>query len=148
MNPGSAAAIPAPADMHPMFSHWLIGYGRPVACRFAAQPNTPYQVFIGLNEAWWDKPGQRMMDIEIAGKLVATVDSFQKAKGTASGYLFPAITDAQGRLEVRVCPHAGAPDQNTIVCGVLLFPGDAALDVDAIIHQRGAKPLVTLRAAE
>ena len=86
------------------------------------------------------------MDLEIAGKIAATVDSFQKAKGTASGYLFPATTDERGRLEVSICPHPGAPDQNTVVCGVLLFPADAKPDADAIIHQRGPKPLLALLA--
>ncbi len=148
MNPGLAAAIPASADIHPMFSHWLVGEKRPIVGRFAAQPNTPCQVFVGFNEAWWDKPGQRLMDLEIAGKVVATVDSFQKTKGTPSGYILPVTTDAQGRLEVRVCPHPGAPDQNTVVCGLLLFPADAKLDTDAIIHQRGPKPLVTLQVGE
>ncbi len=145
-NPGAVAAIPAQPGTHPMFGHWLIGEKRPIYCRFAAQPNTAYQVFIGFNEAWWDKPGQRVMDLEIAGKIAATVDSFQKAKGTASGYLFPATTDERGRLEVSICPHPGAPDQNTVVCGVLLFPADAKPDADAIIHQRGPKPLLALLA--
>jgi hypothetical protein len=117
---------------------------------FATGRNRPGKPNSGNAEgvAWWGRPGQLMMDIEVAGKVVTTVDSFQKAKGAASGYLFPATTAAQGRLEVRVCPHPGAPDQNAVVCGVLLFPGDAALDVDALIHPRGPKPLVTLRAAE
>ncbi len=146
-NPGSVAAIQAPPDVHPMFSHWRIGEKCPVACRFAAKPSTSYQVFIGFNEAWWDKPGQRLMDIEIAGKVVATVDSFQKAKGTPSGYIFPVTTDQRGGVMIRIVPHSGAPDQNTVVCGVLLFPADVKLDADEIIRPRGPKPIEELRAA-
>lgn len=116
-----------------MFGHWLIGLNQPVTCRFFAQPNMRYQVLVGLTEAHWNKPGQRVMDIEIAGKVVATVDSFQKAKGAPSGHLYPATTDAHGRLEVRVCPHPGAPDRNTVVCGVLLFPAGVALDAEATL---------------
>ncbi len=147
-SPGSTAAIPAPADTHPMFSHWRIGEKRPIVGRFSAKPNTPYQVFLGFNEQWWDKPGQRLMDIEIAGKVVTTVDSFQTAKGTPSGYILPVTTDQRGGVTIRVCPHPGAPDQNTVVCGVLLFPADVKLDADAIIHQRGQNPLVALQAAD
>ncbi len=148
LNPGSAAAILAPAGAHPMFSQWLVGGKRAIACRFAAQPATQYQVFVGFNEGWWDKPGQRLMDLELAGKVAATVDSFQAAKGTPSGHLFPVVTDAQGRLDVRICPHPGAPDPNPVVCGVLLFPSGAAPEADAIIHNRGPKPLAAVLAGE
>ena len=148
VNPGSAAAIPSSPEVHPMFAKWLVGVGQPVTCRFSARPDTEYQVFVGLTEAYWDKPGQRLMDLEVAGKIVATVDSFQKRKGTPSGYLNRARTDAQGQLTVRVCPHPGAPDTNTVVCGVLLFPAGVALDVEAIIHNRSPAPLVSVVAGE
>lgn len=145
---GSVAAISSQPDTLPMFDHWLIGEKQPIVCLFAAKPKTAYQVFVGFNEAWWDKPGQRIMDIEISGKIVATVDSFQKAKGTPSGHIFQVTTDERGGLTVRICPHLDVPDPNPVVCGVLLFPGGTALDVDAIIHQSGPKPLVTLLAAD
>jgi hypothetical protein len=144
VNPGSVAPIPVALDTHPMFGSWLIGENRPIVCRFSAQPNTPYQVFVGLSEAYWDRPGQRVMYIEVGKEGRVTVDAFQKAKGVPSGYLLPAHTDGQGRLEIRLRPHTRSPDQNTVVCGVLLFPGDAALDVDAIIHKRGPQPLVAV----
>jgi hypothetical protein len=146
INPTLVAAIPTQPHTHPMFGHWLIGEGRPVVCRFVAQPNTHYRVFVGLNEAFWDRAGQRVMDIEIAGKVVATLESFHKAKGTPSGFLCRTTADARGRVEVRVCPHPGAPDQNPIVCGVLLFPDDAALDVKSVIHNHAPQPLVSLLA--
>ena len=148
LEPGPVAPIAAPPDADPLFGRWLVGRKTPIVCRFSAAPNTPYRVFIGLSEAHWDRAGQRLMDLEVAGRVVATVDSFQKAKGTPSGYLFSVTTDARGRLDVRVCPHPGAPDQNTVVCGVLLFPANAALEVDAIIHHRGPKPLVAVVAGD
>ncbi|MCX6343439.1 MAG: glycoside hydrolase family 127 protein [Armatimonadetes bacterium] len=144
---GSAAAIPAQPGTLPMFDHWLVGEKQPIICQFAAKPKTAYQVFVGFNEAWWDKQGQRMMDIEISGKIVATVDSFNNAKGAPSGHIFKVMTDERGGFTMRICPHPDAPDPNPVVCGVLLFPGDATLDADAIIHQGGPKPLVTLPAA-
>ena len=146
LEPGDSAPITAPAGANPLFGHWLVGRKKPIVCRFSAPPNTPCRVFVGLSEVHWDRAGQRIMDIEVAGTIVATVDSFQNAKGRPSGYLFPATTDERGRLEVRICPHPGALDQNTVVCGVLLFPANAALDVDSIIHNRGPKPLVAVVA--
>lgn len=148
IEPGDAAPIPASPEMHPMFANWLVGLGQPIVCRFSAQPNTEYQVFVGLTEAYWDKAGQRLMDLEVAGSIVATVDSFQKTKGMPSGYLFRASSDARGHLAVRICPHPGAPDQNTIVNGVLLFAADTRLDSESIVHNRGPMPLVSVVAGE
>jgi hypothetical protein len=88
------------------------------------------------------------MDIEISGKIVATVDSFNKEKGAPSGHIFQVMTDERGGFTMRICSHQDAPDPNPAACGVLLFPGDATLDADAIVHQSGPKPLVTLRAAD
>jgi hypothetical protein len=148
IDPGAVAPIAAPPDAAPLFTRWLVGRNEPIVCRFSASPNTPYRVFVGLSEAYWERSGQRLMDIEVAGRVVATVDSFRRAKGTPSGHLFAATTDTHGRLEVRVRPHPGAPDQNTVVCGILLFPANAALDVDAIIHSRGPTPLVSVVAGD
>ena len=129
-----------------MFAHWLFRVGQPIVCEFTAQPNTPYQVFIGLTEAHWDRPGQRVVDLEVGGKTMAAVDTFQKAKGQPHGYLFRAAADGEGRLLARIAPHPGSPDQNPVVCGVLLFPDDAALDADSIIHKRAPEPLAALLA--
>jgi hypothetical protein len=78
LDPGATAPIAAPSDADPMFGRWLVGRKKPIVCRFSARPNTPYQVFVGLSEAHWDRSGQRIMDMEVGGRVVATVDSFQK----------------------------------------------------------------------
>lgn len=149
VNPGAVAPIAAPPDVAPMFRQWQVGNReQPIACRFSACPNTPYQIFVGLNEAHWDKPGQRMMDLEIGGKIVTTVDAFHQAKNTPSGYLFAATADAEGHLSVRVLPHPGAPDTNTVVCGVSLFGANEKLDADAIIHDREPKPIISVVAGQ
>jgi hypothetical protein len=142
----TSGPIPHQAEAHLLFAHWLYRVGQPVVCLFEARPNTRYQVFIGLTEIHWDRPGQRVVDLEVAGKLVATVDTFQKAKATPHGYLYSATTDGEGRLTVRICPHPGSPDQNPVVCGVLLFGAEVALDVDSIIHNRAPEPLVAVLA--
>ena len=126
----------------------MVGVKKPIVCRFSALPNTSYTVFVGLSEAHWDRAGQRVMDLEVGGKILATVDSFQKTKGAPSGYLFPATTDARGRLEVRVCPHPGAPDTNTVLCGVLLFPAGLALSAESIIQNHGPQPLASVVAGD
>jgi len=140
--------IPHPAGLHPMYSDWLYCVGRPVVMRFHARPNTSYQVFVGLTEVHWDSPGQRVVDLEVGGAVVATVDTFAKAKATPGGYLYLATTDAAGDITVRVRPHPGSPDRNPVVCGALLFDGAAKLDVDAIVHGRGPAPRVSLLAGD
>jgi len=90
LDPGDAVPIAVPSDANPLFGCWLVGRKKPIVCRFSARPDTPYRVFVGLSEAHWDRAGQRIMDIEVAGKIVATMDSFQQIKGTPSGYLFSA----------------------------------------------------------
>jgi hypothetical protein len=124
-----------------MFSQWTYSPGGPLVCRFQGQPNTRYQVFAGLIEDYWNHAGQRVVDIEVAGKVLATIDTFNGAKGKPHGYLFPAAADGEGELSVRICPHPGAPDQNPAVCGLLLFPADARVDVADVIANRGPQPL-------
>lgn len=146
-NPGPSGPIPCQAGCHPMFSNWLYCVARPIVCEFETQPDTTYQVFIGLTEVHWDRAGHRVVDLEVAGQTVATVDTFPKAQATPHGYVFRGASDAEGRFTIRIRPHPGSPDQNPVVCGVLLYAGDAALDVNAIIHNRGPQPLVSLLAA-
>jgi hypothetical protein len=138
---GPVGPVSHPLNVHPMFSQWTYVVSAPLVCRFQGQPNTRYQVFVGLIEDYWNRAGQRLEDIEVAGKVLATVDTFNGVKGKPHGYLFPATTDGKGELWVRICPHPGAPDQNPAVCGLLLFSGDARVDVDAVIANRGPKPL-------
>jgi hypothetical protein len=145
-NPGPSGPILCQAGCHPMFSNWLYCVARPIVCQFETQPDTTYQVFIGLTEVHWDRAGQRVVDLEVAGQTVATVDTFQQAQATPHGYVIRGASDAEGRLTIRILPHPGSPDQNPVVCGVLLYAGDTSLDVDAIIHNRGPQPLVSLLA--
>ena len=85
--------------------------------------------------------GQRLMDIQLAGKVLATVDTFNGAKGKPHGYLFPATTDQKGELWIRILPNPAAPDKNPALCGLLLFSGDARVEVEDVIANRGPEPL-------
>jgi hypothetical protein len=103
----------------------------------------------GKSKVAWDGKSTAVAGaVETPGRIVATADAFQKAQGVPSAVVFPVETDAQGKLVIRVRPHPGAPDQNPVVCGLLLFPADAKLDADAIIHQRGPKPFASLLATD
>jgi len=143
---GPSGAIPHPPGAHPLFQHWLYRVGKPIECLFEGPAGASYQVFVGLTEAHWDRPGQRVVDLEVAGRIVASVDTFQRTKGAPHGYVFAAAADGQGRLSVRILPHPGSPDQNPVVCGVLLFPATPALEAEAVIGNRAPAPLASILA--
>ncbi len=138
---GPVAPVAHPPNVHPMFSHWTYFLHGPLVCAFHGQPQTNYQVFIGLIEDYWDHAGQRLIDINLGGKVIATLDTFNGAKGKPHGYVFPATTDQKGELWIRIPPHPGAPDQNPAVCGLLLFPAGVRVDVEDVIANRDPKPL-------
>jgi len=81
------------------------------------------------------------VDIEVAGQVVKTVDTFNGAKGKPHGYVLPGTTDGKGELIVRILANPAAPDKNPAVCGLLLFPDEARVDVKAVIANRGPRPL-------
>ena len=137
-------AITSPPGTHPMFSYWHIGY-RPIECIVDGPPNATLQVFIGLNECFWDHAGQRLLDIEIDGKIVASgVDTFQSAMGTPSGHVFRAKLSDNGRLIIKITANANSPDKTPVVCGILLFGECEKLDVANIISNNGPKPLASI----
>src|SRR5512138_3336823 len=65
---GPIAPVAHPANVHPMFRQWTYIPGGPVVCVFHGRPETGYQVFLGLIEDYWDRAGQRLMDIQVGGK--------------------------------------------------------------------------------
>jgi hypothetical protein len=73
-------AIPQTPGTYPLFGDWAYSRDAPVTCEFTVRPDTAYQVFIGLTEAYWDTPGKRIMDVVINGSTVATLDSCFKEK--------------------------------------------------------------------
>ena len=141
---GGHGPVPQIPGTHPIFGDWAFSQRAPVRCEFAVRPTTGYQVFVGLTEAHWDEPGRRIIDLEINGSRVATLDTFHEKKNTPHGHLFPARSDASGRIHILLRPNPKAEDKNPAVCGFLLFPGNVELDPDAIVHGRGPKALVVV----
>lgn len=126
---------------HPIFQSWAYTANGPLVCEFQAEPKTEYQVFIGLIEGFWDRPGQRIMDVVVGGRTVATLDSFGPAKNRAHGYLLRGTTNGDGKLHIVLKPSARSHDRNPAACGFLLFPARPALDVDSIVSNRAPEPL-------
>lgn len=94
---------------------WAYGLGTPIKCRIVTQPETAFQVFIGLSKAHWNEPGKRLVDIVIQIRHVDTVDTFEAGKNVTFARMFPAKSNAKGEsalsshptnrrgMEVRLC---------------------------------------------
>ena len=94
---GGASRIPHQSGTHDIFAEWVFGQGTPITCRIVAQPDTTFQVFIGLSEAHWNEPGKRLVDSAIQGLHVGTVDTFEAGKTAAFGRIFPRQKQCQWR---------------------------------------------------
>ncbi len=131
-----------------IFREWVYGLKKPITCVFSCKPNTDYQVFIGLSEAHWDKQGQRILDIETNGRIVATCDTFGEGKYTPHGLVISARSNRKGKLTVLIKANPQSPDVNPAVCGLMLFPAGAMLNVDEVVNGRGPEPLAILGTPE
>jgi len=141
---GGTGRIPNSSRTRAIFRDWAYGRGTPVVCRITSEPDTAFQAFIGLTEAYWNEPGKRLVDIVIQGQCVDTVDTFEAGKNVPFGRIFPVESNAEGEIIITIAPNNDAPDKNPALCGILLFDGAVDLDIAAIIANKGPTPLVTV----
>lgn len=123
---------------------WAYGLGTPIKCRIVTQPETAFQVFIGLSKAHWNEPGKRLVDIVIQIRHVDTVDTFEAGKNVTFARMFPAKSNAKGEICVIVAPNEQTRDGSPAVCRILLFDGTVALDVAKIVANEEPTPRVTV----
>ncbi len=136
------------ADVDPIFGQWSAQFGGPLEVEFHGTPDTEYQVVVALRELYWQEPGKRLMDIQIGGTTVATVDSFGGPQGKPHAAIVRGTTNTRGLLRLLVKANPQSPDQNPAVCGFLLYAADAVLDARALVQGKGPKPLVTVNPAD
>ncbi|MHB1457486.1 MAG: hypothetical protein ACYC0V_11295 [Armatimonadota bacterium] len=144
---GQLQTFALPEGINPIFGQWSAQYGGTLECEFRGKPDTEYQVLIALREMYWHQAGKRIMDIDVSGKTTATVDSFNGSNGNPHAVIYRGKTNSSGILRIVIKANSSAPDQNPAVCGLLLFPGDANLNINDIIHNKGLEPLVTINPA-
>lgn len=90
-----------------------------------------YVVALGFCEGFWDKLGQRLIDISIDGKHRATTDTIADA-----GHNIPYVvklpvtdTDGDGKIRIEICAAEKSPDVNSILNVIWVF---AKTDVNQI----------------
>jgi len=106
------------------FRNIVAGMKEPATYFLKAEPDKRYLVAIGLCESHWQSSGNRILDLLIEGKKVATVDPVKKPYGTDVPFVltFPA-TDANrdGWIEVTSVANPTSPDVNSIINVIWLF---------------------------
>ena len=125
---------------HPVYDR-LMYVGEPMVGRFLAQPGKEYKLFTALMESYWHVGGNRIVDIEVNGQIVQTMDCFKDAFKTPTGYLCNVKADEKGHITVAVKPNPNANDKTASVCGFLLYDKDADVTIDAIIKKKAPKEL-------
>ncbi len=134
------AAPPATAD--PAFRNVAIGWKEPVRYRFKAGPGERFTVVFGLCEGFHPTAGQRILDLQIEGKIRRTVDLVAE-KGRNVPEVFPFTAqdeDGDGWIDVAVSASEKSRDKNTILNVLWVFRGTEAPAAEALVSGQGAKP--------
>ncbi len=125
---------------HPVYDR-LTYISKPIVARFYAVPGEEYKLFVALMESYWSLGGNRIVDIEVNGQIVHTMDCFKDAIKTPTGYLCNVIADEKGCITVAVQPNPDAKDKTAAVCGFLLYDKTADVTVDSIINKKAPSEL-------
>jgi len=120
----------------PAFKDIVAGMGGvPIVYVFAVPVGAKRTVVVGLCESHWASPGQRPLGISVEGASRIGIDPVADWGQHVPGVLhFDAVdADQDGRIEVAVEPREGAPDQNTILNALWVFPPDVPASNDQIV---------------
>lgn len=138
------------ADANPDFRHIAVTFNGPTRLRFKAETNAAYTVVFGLCEGWHTKEAQRILNLQIEGKTLKTVDMIKEY-----GRNVPAVFDfqakdlnADGWIDVTVAPAPGCPDQNTILNMLWVFNANQNPGQQLIKTQDAPDALAKLSLAE
>lgn len=120
----------------PAFANIRVGMGgRPIRYSFQVAPGSRPHVVLGLCESHWALPRKRPLICRVEGAPPQEIDPVaQWGQHKPGALLFRAHdADRDGRLEVSVNPVAGAPDRNTILNALWVFPPGKAPDPAKVI---------------
>ncbi|MGD0091875.1 MAG: hypothetical protein ABSE73_18325, partial [Planctomycetota bacterium] len=111
----------------PLFHHILVANHQPLEFRIHAPPGQKLAVAFGLCEGWHKEPGQRILNLNIAGKTRKTVDMVaEKGQNVPAVFAFEdQEAGNDGQLDVAVTAAPGATDDNTILSALWVFTAAA-----------------------
>jgi hypothetical protein len=113
--------------------------GIPIAYQFLLnQKGDRRTVVLGLCESHWAEAGKRPLILQVEGAAERRVDPVAEWGQHRPGCVLFAAgdTDGDARIDVRVLPVPDAPDRNTILNAIWLFPAEAAPDLAEVLAGR------------
>jgi hypothetical protein len=124
------------------FRNIAVGNSESIRYRFRAEPEGRYTVVFGLCEGWHQTRGQRILDLQVEGKIRKTVDMLA-AKGQNVPAVFPFDAkdeNGDGWIDVAVSAAKGSPDVNTILNILWVFDEGMAPSAEQLIAGKGTTP--------
>ncbi|HOW71721.1 MAG TPA: hypothetical protein PKY77_14060 [Phycisphaerae bacterium] len=117
-----------------VFADIDVGFGTSLRYRFKAEAGRDYCVVFGLCEGYWNKPGKRVLELRVEGRIRNQVDPIADHGQNAA---FAKAVDAKdlngdGWLDIEVSAAAVASDKNTILNALWVF--EQQPDLDAVIR--------------
>jgi len=112
--------------LNPAFYDAAIGwYGRPIQYRFPCKPNRIYTVVIGLCEGYWEKPGNRLLDLLVEGDSPVKIDPAEisgKDKPVTVQFLAQDM-NADNWVDIVCAANEKSPHQEAFVNAIWVFEG-------------------------
>ena len=131
-----------PAGTDPAFRNVLAGFGQPVHFRFPAGKGESYTVVFGFCEGWHTNAGKRILDLQIEGRSVRTLDLIAE-KGRNVPALFPFTArdeNGDGWIDVTVAAAPNAVDKNTILNVLWVFGEGREIDLPLLLAGQSRVP--------
>ena len=131
-----------PASADPAFRNIDVGYHQPLHYRFPAESNQRFTVVFGLCEGWHTNAHQRVLNLNVEGQSVRTVDMMAE-KGRNVPALFPFSAhdeNGDGWIDLEVTAATNSPDDNTILNVLWVFPAGDAPDLAQLLAGQSVKP--------
>jgi hypothetical protein len=139
-NTGGSSALPGwgkpKVDCDPAFRNIRAGMGGvPITYKFHVEAGGRREVVLGLCESHWTMAGQRPVMLRVEGTTECEIDPVGEWGQHVPGCIAFDAVDANkdGRIEVRVDPHPGAQDKNTILNAIWVFQAGSAVKGSDVI---------------
>lgn len=119
----------------PAFRNISVGWrGEPITYRFKVEPNAGRTVILGLCESHWTEPERRPLILQVEGAADLRVDPIGEwGQHVPKCLPFQAKdVNGDGWLTVTSITPPDAPDRNSILNVIWLFPANAAEDPEAV----------------
>jgi hypothetical protein len=141
---GQAGWAKPPPNTDPAFANVAIGWNGPVQYRFKAAAGQRFSVVFGLCEGWHTNAGQRVLELQVEGQTVRTVDLVaEKGRNLPALFAFPAWDqNGDGAVDLAVRAAPTAKDKNTILNVLWVFPEGQLPSLDQLLT--GSEPNGTL----